>query len=88
MYCYFGHSVTDKCDKVAKAAYMSAWYGYPLRQQKYFILILARAQQPLFFTALDIADCSLDTFKQVNIWTWLNVCLFTTTVLNLRFFFR
>lgn len=66
IFCYFGEKITGKFAEVADACYCSHWYDYPLKQQKYAILMLIRTQRPFYFTGYFISACSLATFKAVS----------------------
>lgn len=47
--------------------YDSNWPQYPLDLQKYFILMIARSQQPIDFNGLGIIHCNLEVFGNVSI---------------------
>lgn len=65
VYCVFGTLVTSNCADVATHAFATPWYKYPPELRPFFILILARANQPFFFTGMRMLPVSLLSFTKV-----------------------
>lgn len=65
--CAFASYATDQIISTADVVYNSNWREYPLDLQKYFILIIARAQHPFFFNGLTLVHCTLEVFGKVGI---------------------
>lgn len=51
--------------EVLDAVYLSGWYEYPVRYQRYVGLIMARMQRPIVLTGYDMVYCNLPTFTMV-----------------------
>lgn len=49
-----------------RVVFESNWYSHPIEIQKYVILIIARSQQPTYFTGIGVLDCTLETFGKVE----------------------
>lgn len=62
VFCYFGNFATDRFSEIGDTAYDLKWYNYPLKIQKYMVLIIARSQEPTYFTGLGVCHCSLEFF--------------------------
>lgn len=67
IFCYFGHMVTTECAMVADFVYNASWYRYPIYLQKSTLFIIARSQQPFYFTAYKMYKCTLQSFSSVCI---------------------
>lgn len=67
IYCYFATFATSQIMSIDMAIYDSLWYNYSLDLRKYTILILARSQQPVFFTGFNLIRCNLESFALVGI---------------------
>lgn len=66
LHCFLGKMVTDRYDELSNDLYQSKWYNLPVELQKYFILMLANTQKPLFFDGLGIYVLDLETFASVS----------------------
>lgn len=66
IYCYCATEITNKLDLIGGAAYQSKWYKYPNELQKFIMLIIAKSQQPMDFTALDMFYVNVETFGKVG----------------------
>lgn len=64
-HCYYSTHVTHRLQKVADDIYSSSWYKLPARFQRYYILSIAAAQPPRFFTGFGLMSSSLETFMKV-----------------------
>lgn len=65
IYSYMGTFMTDQFLIYADISYESMWYQFPVKLQKYFILILADSQRPRYFDGLGFIDLTLATFTKV-----------------------
>lgn len=65
LFCYFANLTTDHVSAISNAVYDLNWFDYPVKIQKYFILIFVRSQKPIEFTGLKIIPCSLGMFGKV-----------------------
>lgn len=63
--CYFADSATDRIKFIQRSVYDLNWYNFPLKQRKYFILILAQSQECVSFDGLYLVHCNLVTFGMV-----------------------
>lgn len=68
--CYFGTFAKDRIECVADAAYDTNWYEYPDGVKKHMILIIARAQEPIFFMGYGVVRATLEVFGKV----WKTLC--------------
>lgn len=48
LYCYFGKLATESFEKISNCLYESNWRKLPIKQQKYVLLMMVNAQQPLY----------------------------------------
>lgn len=65
IYCYFGKSATESYAKMTDYLVESNWYEHPNKLQKYFILMIANTQTPVFYHGFNIAVLDLGTFAKV-----------------------
>lgn len=77
MICYFGTFASDRIENVADITYDTNWYEYPEEARKHIILIVARAQEPVFFMGFGVVRATLEVFgkvcfKFVNLFVLLN----------------
>lgn len=68
--CYFGTFAKDRIENAADVAYDTNWYEYPEEARKHIILIIARAQEPIFFMGHGVVRATLEVFGKV----WLIYC--------------
>lgn len=66
MYCYFGRVATESFENMADTLYESNWRELPNGLQKYFILMIACMQQPLYYHGFNVAYLNLQTFCKVK----------------------
>lgn len=72
LYSFYGQLAHDIYMSIADAFYESNWVILPYDLQKYFIVMLANAQRPLFYHGFGIAPLNLRTFlgvRKYNIYT-------------------
>lgn len=66
IYCYFGQLVTDSYEMMTDCVCNMDWYKQPNKTQKYFILMIANMQKPVYFHGFEITRLDLNTFVNVN----------------------
>lgn len=66
IYCYFATFATVRISSINMAVYDSIWYRYSLSLRKYTILIIARSQQPVYFTGFNLIRATLESFAIVS----------------------
>lgn len=66
LYCYFGTRTTTAATSIADISYATAWYGYSPEIRKCLLLIICRAQQPIYFTGFKLIQCSLETLAKAT----------------------
>lgn len=64
-YCYYSSNTAYRLESVANDIYDSLWYRLPVRLEKFYILSIASAQSPRYFTGFSMISCSLGTFTKV-----------------------
>lgn len=72
-HCYNATVATLRLQGVADDIYNSMWYKMPSKFKKLYILSIAVAQRPRYFTAFGIVQCSLETFKKVLVRCLLSI---------------
>lgn len=66
VHCFFGKLATDQFDQLPNYLFESDWPNLPLKLQKHHILMLANAQQPLYFDGFGVLILNLETFTKVS----------------------
>lgn len=69
IYCYLGRVATESFLKMSECSYESNWQRLPVKLQKYFIVMIANMQQPLYYHGFSVAVLNLETFNKVRL-TW------------------
>lgn len=64
--CYLGDMATSKCATTNEDVYHTNWYKYPVKMQKFIILIMMRSQKQFVFKGFSLLQCSLPAFKEVG----------------------
>lgn len=57
---------TFEIANIGNAAFKSEWYKYPANVHKYLVLIMARSQNPVYFTGQNLFRCTLEIFMKVK----------------------
>lgn len=65
-YCYFGKLATLNFEKMTDVVFEMNWLDLPVELQKYFILIIANMQKPLYYYGGGIVILDLGTFVNVR----------------------
>lgn len=66
LYCYYATLLTTTLTLIGKTVSECRWYSYPIKLQKYLILMIRRTQVPFEFNGLNILNCNLPTFGLVS----------------------
>lgn len=66
LYCNFADMASERLSSIGDAAFSADWYNYPLKWQKYFILMIERSQKPVHFKGLNVINCTLEVFVKVK----------------------
>lgn len=66
LYCYTGTTITNNLGELADITYVSKWYKYDVKMQKWLVIIIANSQQALIFDGFKITKLSLTTFAKVK----------------------
>lgn len=66
LYCYFGKLATDSYKEMADSLYEVNWHELPIELQKYFVLMIANTQKPLYYHGFGVATLNLETFCLVS----------------------
>lgn len=69
LYCFFGKVATDSFEEMAQCAYDSNWPDIHVDLQKYFVLLIAESQCPIYYHGFQIAFLNLETFLRVKLKT-------------------
>lgn len=65
LFCYFATFATGRISSIGNVVYSSNWYNFPPNTRKYVTLVIARSQQPLYFSGLGLIRCTLELFGNV-----------------------
>lgn len=65
LWCFFGKLATDSFKEMTDCLYECNWQDFPIDLQKYFILMIANSQRPLFYRGSRIATLNLETYSKV-----------------------
>lgn len=65
-YCYFGKLATVSFEKMADKVFEMNWHELPNGLQKYFVLMIANMQKPIYYFAGRIVVLDLNTFVNVR----------------------
>lgn len=76
VYCFFGKVATESFATMADSLYEANWQNLPIELQKYFILMIANANRPLYYHGFNIAILNLETFSKVFILFFLTYSFF------------
>ena len=66
LYCFLGKVASESYEKMANALYKSDWTSLSNNYQKYFIVMIAHAQKPVFYHGFGMAIMNLQTFNKVS----------------------
>lgn len=83
-FCMFATSASEQVSYTGRTMYNSNWYYFPLKQQKYVVLVVNRSQDILYFTGMNLIRCTLESFAKVRSIQLIQLNKFVS--LNERFF--
>lgn len=63
--CYFGNSLTINLLDVGHIIYSALWYNYPIKLQRFLVIMIRRSQKQFLISAFGILPCTLEHFKAV-----------------------
>lgn len=66
IFCYYGKIATESFENMADTLYEASWPDLPIELQKYFIVMIGNAQQPLYYHGFGMAILNLQTFTKVS----------------------
>lgn len=66
LYCFFGQSANDIYLEIADSYFNAKWIQLSPKLQKYFIIMIANAQRPLYYDGFGVAYLELNTFLRVS----------------------
>lgn len=66
LFCFYGKFATDSFEKMSNCLYECNWQGLPIDLQKFFIIIVANSQKPLYYNGFGLTTLDLETFSKVN----------------------
>lgn len=64
--CQFGGEVTSRFQDLAHSIYDCPWYAMPLKIRKYFPLMIAAAQHPMYLYGCFNIRCIQESFQKVR----------------------
>lgn len=65
VYCYFGKLATISYEKMPDRLFEMNWHEQPNELQKFFILMIANSQKPVYYHGFEVAKLNLETFVNV-----------------------
>lgn len=66
LYCFAGANVTDNCQMFANDLFYSNWLEMPNNLQKYFVIMIAAAQRPVYLEGYGLIRLSMESFGRVG----------------------
>lgn len=66
LYCFAGAIISNNCLLFADALFESNWHRMPKTFQKYFIIMIAETQRPIYLEGYGIIRISLEAFTKVS----------------------
>lgn len=66
LYCYYGNRSTIDYAQMAHSLYESNWYQHSVGLQRFFKMMIANAQRPLFYHGFRIVQLNLETYLKVT----------------------
>lgn len=64
--CNFATFATDRIASLGDVVYESSWDELPLKIRRYVALIIARSQEPVYFTGYNLVRCTLEILGKVS----------------------
>lgn len=66
IYCYFGKMATESYTIMADTLFECNWHELNPKLQKYFVIMIAYAQEPMYYHGFGVVVLNLETFTSVN----------------------
>lgn len=66
IYFYIGQKIHMDLMSLRDAIYLTEWYGYPLKIQRYIHFMMLRSTQPFYLSAYGIMQLNLENFVGVS----------------------
>ena len=67
LYCIYGKLASESYEKMSNFMYNNLdWQEFPIKLQKYFIIITVNMQQPLYYHGFGLIDLNLTSFVTVT----------------------
>lgn len=73
--CFVGSATKEIFWRYGDISYGSVWYQFPIRLQKYVLLIIVDAQRPRVFSGLGIIELNLIAFGKVLFFRENKACI-------------
>lgn len=70
LYCFAGTILTNNCLLFSDALFKSNWHTMPIMFQKYFIIMIAETQIPVYLEGCGIIRLSLESFSKVKLYAF------------------
>lgn len=70
LYCFFSKLAAESFEKFAECLYECEWHGLPNDLLKYFMVMIANTQKPMFYHGFGVAILNLETFSKVRCYWW------------------
>lgn len=72
IFSYFATVTTIRLSSLANTTFETNWYDYPAHLRNFLILVIARSQEPAYFTGFKFIRCTLEIFGKVR-WPLLHI---------------
>lgn len=66
IFCFYGKIATESFEDMAVCLFEANWQTLPIELQKYFILMIGNAQQPLYYHGSGMIVLDLQIFTKVS----------------------
>lgn len=68
-FCYYGVLASESFEQMADSLFESNWLELPVELQKYFVIMIANMQNPLFYNGFGVFDVNLTSFISVSLFS-------------------
>lgn len=65
LFSHYATFATERISHLGDAVYNTDWFDFPIDLQKCFVLIMAKSQEDVHFTGLNLVGCTLEIFGKV-----------------------
>lgn len=66
LFCYYGKLATQSFEGMSDTLFESNWPELSVKLQRYFILMVANTQKPVYYHGFGVAVLNLETFTNVR----------------------